>query len=402
MSDHRFAWRKVTLSAVTAIVAVAAAATAAQAAPQPRAPLTDAVLASGNYHSLLVKPNGTLWGWGSNFSGQLGTAGAGAKSSATLVPGISELSHYPRSVAAGERHSLAVKSDGTVWAWGDDSDGQLGNGLAGSTYVPTQVSGLSAVVAVAAGFESSYALKSDGTVWAWGANSYGQLGNGTTTLSQSPVQVSGITNARALSAGYGFAVVTLNDGTAKAWGSQDSGSLGNGAASGISTTPSTVFGLTGLRLDRDALASGSAHTLAVKTDGTLVSWGLNDDGQLGNGSTTDATSPVSVTGLTNVAKVGGGWVNSYAITSGGVVKSWGSGGSSPAGPLGNGTVVGATTPVTVSVVPTTTIGVSGGDSWAASVSPDGTVYSWGYDAVQALGNGAGGSTSTPAVVINTP
>jgi hypothetical protein len=184
------------------------------------------------------------------------------------------------ALAAGESHSLALKSDGTVWAWGYNFEGQLGDGTRRDRLTPTQVSGLNSVVSVTAGYTHSLALKSDGTVWAWGGNLTGELGNGTTTQSLTPVQVKGLGGMVAVAAGYGHCLALKADGTVWSWGRNDVGQLGDGTRTNQST-PIRVSGLG----EVVALTSGYAHNLALKNDGTLWAWGLNYDGQLGDGRT---------------------------------------------------------------------------------------------------------------------
>jgi alpha-tubulin suppressor-like RCC1 family protein len=138
----------------------------------------------------MIKSNGTVWGWGSNNYGQLGNGTTATSSVQTQVSGLTNAV----SVAAGASHTLALKSDGTVWSWGYNSNGQLGDGTTVNKSTPVQVSGLSGAVSVAAGGNTSYAIKSDGTVWAWGYNNYGQLGDGTAVAKTTPVQVTGVTN----------------------------------------------------------------------------------------------------------------------------------------------------------------------------------------------------------------
>ena len=168
------------------------------------------------------------------------------------------------AVSAGENHSLAVKSDGTVWAWGYNNYGQLGNGYpSSSSNIPLRVSELTGAVAISAGYAHSLALKSDGTVWAWGFNGVGELGNGTTnTSSNVPVQVSqvsGLTGVVAIGAGSDHNLAVKSDGTVWAWGFNDSGQLGNGTISSRGTpVPVQVSGLTGAVV----IAAGSAHSLA--------------------------------------------------------------------------------------------------------------------------------------------
>ena len=199
------------------------------------------------------------------------------------------------AIAAGGSHTLALKSDGTVWAWGDNGYGHLGDGTTTERYTPVQVSGLTGVIAISAGGYHSAALKSDGTVWAWGWNCEGQLGNGTTSdVNPFPVQVSGLTAVKAIAAGANYSKALKSDGTVWAWGAGYYGQLGDGTT--VSKyTPVQVSGLTGVA----AIGSGEYqfHSIALKSDGTVWTWGYNYYGQLGDGTTINKTAPTQVDGL---------------------------------------------------------------------------------------------------------
>jgi alpha-tubulin suppressor-like RCC1 family protein len=160
------------------------------------------------------------------------------------------------NVAAGASHSLAVKTDGTVWAWGYNNYGQLGNNTTVQKNAPVQVSGLSGVTNVAAGESYSLALKRDGTVWAWGWNLFGQLGDNTTVDKSTPVQVSGLSDVIAVAAGYYHSLALKRDGTVWAWGYNGNGALGDGTTAS-SSTPVQVQGLGAVTL----MAAGRFHSL---------------------------------------------------------------------------------------------------------------------------------------------
>src|SRR5262249_11378416 len=266
-------------------------------------------IAAGNFHSLALKSDSTVWAWGWNGQGQLGngtftTARPWGIATPAQVPGLTGVV----AIAAGG-HSLALKPDGAVWAWGDNQYGQLGSGSFTPSAIasPAPVPGLTGVVAISAGGGHSLALKSDGTVWAWGWNSVGQLGSGAFTTSApygsaTPAQVPGLTGAVAISAGGRHSLAIKSDGTVLAWGNNYHGQLGNGAFTttdprGIAT-PAQVPGPTGV----GAISAGGSHSLAIKSDGTVWAWGWNGQGQLGNGTVTGTVNasiatPASVTGL---------------------------------------------------------------------------------------------------------
>lgn len=199
------------------------------------------------------------------------------------------------TLAAGYRHSVALKPDGTVLFWGSNDYGQLGDGTTTTRVRPVAVPGLTGVVAVAAANFHTLALKSDGTVLAWGTNESGQLGDGTTTNRTSPVAVPGFTGVVALAGGAYHTVALKSDGTVLTWGFNATGQQGDGTTV-TRLSPAAVPGVTGTV----AVAAGSAHTLVLKSDGTVSAWGYNYFGGVGDGTTTNRLSPVAVPGLTGV------------------------------------------------------------------------------------------------------
>ncbi len=175
--------------------------------------------AAGSAHTVGLKNDGTLWAWGLNTNGQLGDTSLVQRTAPVQVSGFTGAT----AVAAGGAHTLALKNDGTVWAWGLNSNGQLGDGTITQRTAPVQVTGLTGVVAVSANAAYTLALKSDGTIWAWGLNSSGQLGDGTVTQRNTPVRVTGLAGVIAVSAGNLHAVAVLADGTLRTWGQAGSG-----------------------------------------------------------------------------------------------------------------------------------------------------------------------------------
>ncbi len=309
----------------------------------------------GGTHSLAALNNGTAMAWGSNQEGQLGDGtntgpeqicefGEACSTSPVAVSGLTETT----DVSAGGFYSLALLSKGVVMAWGANGLGQLGNGNTTSTDVPVAVSGLSKVSAISAGTNHSLALLSNGTVVSWGANEFGQLGNGSTTGSDVPVAVSGLSGVTAVSssgsnahptvgAGGEHSLALLSNGTVMAWGGNEFGQLGNGSTTG-SDVPVAVSGLSGVI----AIAAGGEHSLALLNNGTVMAWGGNEFGQLGNGSTTGSDVPVAVSGLSGVTAVSAGDFYSLALLSNAKLVGWGRNAS---GELGNGTFTGTDVPV---------------------------------------------------------
>ncbi len=222
-------------------------------------------------------------------------------------------------VAAGYVHSLARKTDGTVWAWGNNAFGQLGDGTTLQRNTPVPVAGLTSVAAVAAGGDTgashSLAVKSDGTVWAWGSNYNGQIGDGTMADQHIPVQVPGLKGATSAAAGGEHSLAVCNGGV-WAWGYNMSGQLGDGMASWpYSANPTQVAGLAEMTM----VAAGCEHSLARRADGTVWTWGYNDAGQLGDGTGVSRDRPVQVTGLTGAVAIAGGAEHSLFLAEPSVV-----------------------------------------------------------------------------------
>jgi alpha-tubulin suppressor-like RCC1 family protein len=336
-------------------------------------------VAAGGSHSHARKSDGTVWSWGLNDSGQLGDGGT-TNRSLVQVSGLTGAT----ATAAGYLHTLALKNDGTVWAWGANGSGQLGNGTTTSSSTPVQVSGLTGVTAISAGYTYSLALKSDGTVWAWGENGNGQLGDGnpiaySTNYSTAPIQVVGLTGVTAIAGGYLHSLALKGDGTVWAWGHSP---LGNGGVD--SSTPVQASVLTGITAIATGGGAGSGdYSLALKGDGTLWAWGSNWTGQLGDGSITDRPTAVQVSGLTGVSAIVAGDRHSLALKSDGTVWAWGSNNS---GRLGDGTTTDSHVPILVSGL-TGITAIAAGEFHSLAIKGNVTVWAWGSNSLRQLGDG---------------
>jgi len=241
-------------------------------------------VSAGYYHSVARKGDGTVWTWGLNYLGRLGT---GPDVGDALVPAqVTALANIV-GISAGGGHTLALRADGTVWAWGENTYGQLGDGTTTARFFPVQVPGLTDVVEVAAGYDHSLVRKRDGSVWAWGSNYAGHLGDGTTTDRPTPAPVVGLKGAIQVSAGNSFSAALTSDGSVWMWGANYAGQLGDGTFD-QQVLPERLSGLAGVA----RVSAGYSHTLALKSDGSVVSWGRNGYGQLGDGTLADRVAPV--------------------------------------------------------------------------------------------------------------
>lgn len=329
--------------------------------------------AAGKAHGLAIMADHTLVAWGSNASGQLGDGTTTSRAIPARIGG--SVFTVWNAVAAGDSHSLAVVNDGTVWAWGLNTNGQIGDGTTNQYKMPKQITALTSVSAVAAGASHSLALKTDGTVWAWGLNSNGQLGDGTTTQRLSPVKISALSGIIAIEAGDAFSLALKSDGTVWAWGLNSNGQLGDGTTT-QRTAPVKISSLSGITL----IAAGGTHALALKSDGTIRSWGLNTNGQLGDGTTTQRSTPVTLSGVTSVTAIAAGSSFSLARKSDGTVWAWG---LNSAGQLGDGTTTQRTSPVAVLNL-TGASAVCAGADFALAVKTDQSLLTWGNNASKQL------------------
>ena len=252
---------------------------------------------SGGYHTTAIKTDGTLWVWGRNDNGQLGLSTYGNSYSSPKQVG--SLTTWARSIGGG-KFTIAVKTDGTIWSWGRNINGYLGLGDTANRSSPVQIGALTNwTTKIYSGSQQTFAIKNDGTLWAWGGNNSGTLGQGNTTYYSSPKQIGALTTWSDI-APRGNAVIALKtDGTLWSWGNNVYGQLGLGNRTNYSS-PKQVGSLT----NWSTLSGSTAASLisVVKADGTLWSWGYNASGGLGLGNTTYYSSPKQVGSLTTWQK----------------------------------------------------------------------------------------------------
>ena len=291
----------------------------------------------GSSHNLVLKTDGTLWGWGANGTGQLGTGdittleaplpvtttmfGGTTPDSDWLVPSGSSTGTNLLRVAVGSTYTIALKSAGTLWAWGFNEFGQLGDGTIGYDLyrtTPEQIGAESDWLAVAAGYGHTIGLKSAGTLWAWGYNNFGQLGDGTQTDRLTPKQIDTDSDWVSLAAGEYHTIGLKSAGTLWAWGKNDSGQLGDGTQAGR-LTPRQI----GTEADWTRVATGDEHTIGLKSTSTLWAWGENNYGQLGDGTQADRLTPRQIGTEADWTRVAAGEGHTIGIKSNNTIWIWG-------------------------------------------------------------------------------
>ncbi len=330
-------------------------------------------VSAGKGHTLALKSENTLWAWGDNTYGQLGN---GSQVNRSFPVQINSGVGWS-SVRAGAEYSLALKTDGTLWAWGRNNMGQLGDGTTIDRNTPVQVGTDNTWVKMAAGFGHSLAIKNDHTLWAWGLNSSGQLGDATFIDKNHPVQVGPESDWSVVAAGYAHSLAIKNDTSLWSWGLNDEGQLGDGT-----NVPGNVPARMLSEIGWTAVVAGHSHSMALRQDGTLMAWGDNTFGQLGNGTTFGSSTPVLVGFDSNWITVAATYKHNMAIKRDGTLWVWGLNNN---GQLGDGTIVNRTSPVKIEPADTwETLATGFGHSGA--IKTGGTLWTWGYNASGQLGD----------------
>jgi alpha-tubulin suppressor-like RCC1 family protein len=325
-----------------------------------------------------------LYAWGLNSEGQLGLGNITSYSSPKQVG-----SFYWTNVSGGQNNSFAVKNDGTLWAWGANSSGQLG--LGNTTYYssPKQVGSLTNWSYITGGAgPACFAIKTDGTLWSWGSGNAGALGLGNITNYSSPKQIGALTTWSKIAFGAAHCIAVNASGQLFAWGANSNGQLGLGTTVDRSS-PVQVGALTNWQ----TVACGFVSSFAVKTDGTIWSWGNNAVGQLGLGNRTTYSSPKQIGALTTWLRVAGGPYYAVAVKTDGTL--WAIGGNNAAGQMGLNNTTEYSSPKQVGSLTTWLNVACGGQEFTFASKTDGTLWSWGRGTEGQLGLGNTTSYSSP-------
>ncbi len=351
-----------------------------------------AMIAAGDTHTCALSTAGGVKCWGDNFTGQLG-------SNSTVTPytpvDVAGLSSGVASIAAGYYHSCAITTAGVVKCWGGNSGGQLGDNSYTSRSTAMNVTGLaSGVTAVAAGEYHSCALTAVGGVKCWGDNSYGQLGDNTATARLTPVDVVGLgSGVVAVAAGRNHSCALTAAGGVKCWGYAINGQIGDGGV----TNRLAPVAVTGLGSGVVAIAAGNYHSCAVTSSGGAYCWGYNFDGELGDNTNVSHLAPVAVSGLANGAvAIAAGYFHTCALNSAGAVKCWG---RNDSGQLGDNSTTNRLTPVSVTGLASGVTALALGGYHSCALTTASGVKCWGYNMYGQLGDNSLANRLMPVDVI---
>ncbi len=341
-------------------------------------------ISTGSTYTVAIKTDGTLWAWGDNFTWHF----YGVTTSKNTPTQIGTANDW-KSISVGNEHTIAIKTNGTLWAWGNNGKGQLGDGTTTYTFTPNQIGTATNWKSTSAGNLHTIAIKTDGTLWAWGDNYYGQLGDGTNTDKNTPTQIGTANNWQSISAGYEYTIAIKTDGTLWAWGNNGNGQLGDGTNTD-KNTPTQI----GSSNNWQSISAGFFHTIAIKTDGTLWAWGYNWYGQLGDGTTTTKYTPTQIGSSNNWKSTSAGSNHTIALKTDGTLWAWGGNGS---GQLGDGTTTNKTTPTQISTA-INWQSISAGGGHTIAIKTDGTLWAWGSNHSGQLGDGTDGMQKSPTPI----
>ena len=381
------------------------------APPEPvLTPLDVALSRNSSFATVRIDAAPAVYAWGATANGALGD-GTNIQGSYRLTPEIVPDFDDVAMLEAGYSHAMALKHDGTVWAWGLNWCGQLGDDTVDTRTIPVRVHNLSDIVSIAAGHAHSLAINQDGSVWAWGKNDRGQLGDNSATDRLIPVQVAGLTNVKQVAGGCGHSLAVKQDGTVWAWGRGYEGQLGHGRSRTDSRTPVPVVFSDATQEQRSqgnfnftpisgvvAVAAGCWHSLALTQEGRLWAWGNGYYGQLGYGNYNTQTSwAFPVPEIIGVTSIKAAVKQSMALKDNGTVWVWGVNeygqlGIDPA--VGNGFYSPVQIPDLGSVD-----AIDASEFHGIAIKNDGTMWAWGHNFYGKLGDGTTTNSRGPVRVL---
>ncbi len=351
------------------------------------------VFSTGASHVLAIAADGTLWAWGSNHAGQLGDTTTLSRSKPVQIGIDSDW----QAVTAGMFFSMALKTDGSLWAWGQNYNGQVGNGTTDNQLSPVRIGMDTDWATMAAGQSHALAIKTDGSLWAWGSNNGGQLGDGTKDNKTTPVRIGTGTSWVEISAGSTHSIGIQQDGSVWIWGNNYYWQLGTGTAEEfLIPSQGNEVEWSALNIGQTVVSAGSSFTAALGSDGLLRMWGSNRDGQIGSGETASYIPMLSITPFDSWRTVACGSGQTAAIKTDNTLWAWGS--------------ISYFQPADITYTPdnlpvpigsdTDWCAVSSGSNFSVAQKADGSLWAWGNNGDGQLGNGTNEPNNTPSLVLS--
>lgn len=342
-------------------------------------------IGSGHQHSLGIRRDSSLWAWGNNANGQLGDATFTTRSTPVR---IGTLNNW-KLIRAGRFYSVAINHSGKILTWGDNTYGQLGDGTTTNKNIPTLIGSDSNWSLVEAGFHHTVAIKNNGSLWAWGWNNNGQLGDGTTINRTSPIRIGTDSNWKSVATGAFHTVALKTDGSIWAWGYNANGEIGDGTTT-YRYSPTRI----GTGNNWVAVYSGFNYSMAIRSDGSLWAWGWNGFAQLGDGTTTSRLTPTRIGTDSSWAMAEGADIHTVAIKSNGGQWAWG---DNSYGQLGDGTTLSKSSPTRIGTDSNWIFNQTFSNTTLALKS-DGSLMGWGQNNLYQIGDGSTTNRSNPTLI----
>lgn len=340
---------------------------------------------AGFGHTVVLKSDGSVWTFGSNTDGQLGYGINLGEGIPHRVPGLTDI----KKICAGRNYTAAINGSGEMYVWGANFNGQLGDGTTNKRTVPTLISSISGVKDISAGDKHTAAVTEDGSLYMWGTNDDGRLGNGTTSSKTAPMLITGITNVKSISVGFDHTVALTEDGCVYAWGANNSGQLGDGTNENRSI-PILISPIS----DISDISTGRGYTVALSDNGDIYAWGANGYGQHGMGDYTSKNIPTLNSRIHNITSVCAGDYHTVAVNDNGDIYVWGYNGYRQ---LGDGTSLSKSTPVLLrSINNIKEIGC--GVYYTIAIDKNSDIYTWGYNQYGQLGDGSATQRNLPIYI----
>jgi alpha-tubulin suppressor-like RCC1 family protein len=349
-------------------------------------------ISAGYQHSIGIDDNGKVWGWGYNLQGQLGNNGTPNRCTPVSILGVNKTFC---KIASGNGHTIGIDDNGRVWCWGNNSNGQLGDNTITLKRTPVSILGVNKTFcSISGGLKHTIGLDKNGRIWGWGYNSFGQLGDNTVISKRTPVSILGVNKTFcSISAGTYHTIGLDKNGRVWGWGYNSNGQLGDNSI----TSRRTPVSILGINKTFCSISAGYYYFMGIDDNGKVWCWGSNAYGQLGDNSTTQRNTPVSILGVNKTfCSIAGGQYHSVGLDKNGRVWCWGYNSN---GQLGDNTITSKRTPVSILGTNKTFCKITSGYGHTIGLDKNGRVWGWGYNAYGQLGDNSTTQRNTPVSIL---